>query len=695
MAKRQTPQAMRRPLPECDLIFEGGVTSAVIYAQLMRWLGLRMRLRSLGGASSGAIAAAAAAIAAASSEALANQAEPGSGKYWHTPFRRGFQSFLRELRQTDDQQRTGLERAFVPAPALAPLLQLLLTGLRGFSSGNAGRSDPQGVMRSPWWSVLGELLRQLPGWSVLGLALALLAVGRPPVDALPTLDWLWPEGLLANTWHGLVERCDGSLAGLMQATWQAATGLVRVAALSALLLAGTLGLPAFVLLYRALKALPGTHFGLCTGMGALGQDDAHALTPLLHRFFNGLMGLKPEDPPVTFGHLAAGGLTPEGQPRIELAMVTTVLNLREPLRLPGTAAAPALRGFFYDPVEWAALFPASVMDWLKQHAPPLAPALTVPAFGQPEAPSRPLLALPDPAALPIIVCARLSLSFPLLLSAVPMYSLRDGHGRVWNRPVQRMDFEPQRVYFSDGGISSNCPLDLFDRALPSRPTFTVNLYDPAPGSPGRVHWGGRRSDPETAPSATPAKGLSGLIGFLGSILMTSLQWRDTLSRRQPGNAERTCHIGVPPELGGLNLTMTPDEIGQLMKRGQVAARLLARYDQDESHSPGHHRWDEHRWIRLRKLLAGAQRLVLEVARAPAPGDPPAVDPAFTGLLHRQPTAEPALPGPRARADASRLLAGLTQLAQGQSPAGKGVTANEPTAHNTTSTPTRLGPRLPL
>ena len=64
--------------------------------------------------------------------------------------------------------------------------------------------------------------------------------------------------------------------------------------------------------------------------------------------------------------------------------------------------------------------------------------------------------------LPVVVAARLSLAFPLLISAVPLYG---ADGRL--------------NWFSDGGACSNFPVDLFDAWLPSRPTFGLDLepYD--------------------------------------------------------------------------------------------------------------------------------------------------------------------------------------------------------------------------
>ena len=88
----------------------------------------------------------------------------------------------------------------------------------------------------------------------------------------------------------------------------------------------------------------------------------------------------------------------------------------------------------------------------------------------------------------------MSLSFPLLISAVPLYAL-DYTGanlayvkavREWRQQhpdaslaehaaavSQRPVFDVN--WFSDGGLTSNLPVQFFDSVLPSRPTFAIDL----------------------------------------------------------------------------------------------------------------------------------------------------------------------------------------------------------------------------
>jgi len=70
---------------------------------------------------------------------------------------------------------------------------------------------------------------------------------------------------------------------------------------------------------------------------------------------------------------------------------------------------------FFRKTEFDELFPQSVVNWIMSHSAPLRHEDTI------EVPNDfyPLPAAPD---LPILLGARMSLSFPILLSAVPLYA---------------------------------------------------------------------------------------------------------------------------------------------------------------------------------------------------------------------------------------------------------------------------------
>jgi hypothetical protein len=79
--------------------------------------------------------------------------------------------------------------------------------------------------------------------------------------------------------------------------------------------------------------------------------------------------------------------------------------------------------------------------------------------------------LPDGDELPVLVAARMSMSFPVLFSAVPLYT------RSLANPSPANEGQLQRNLFSDGGIVSNFPIHLFDDWLPKRAVFGMNLED--------------------------------------------------------------------------------------------------------------------------------------------------------------------------------------------------------------------------
>ena len=146
-------------------------------------------------------------------------------------------------------------------------------------------------------------------------------------------------------------------AGLLPSGWLlwlawGAGGFTRLAgsasiALALLLLPLALLLPALWALLDSLRGMRGNLHGLCSGMPNPDHDAAPALTPRLHQIYNGLLGRDPDQPPVCFGDLwgAAGdGPPPPGRKRqIDLQVVTSALNLRRPLQLPGALDMRNLR----------------------------------------------------------------------------------------------------------------------------------------------------------------------------------------------------------------------------------------------------------------------------------------------------------------------------------------------------------------
>jgi predicted acylesterase/phospholipase RssA len=350
-----------------------------------------------------------------------------------------------------------------------------------------------------------------------------------------------------------------SLAALAVAAWRTfpvivAVALTLVAVLLAALVVATTGVASLGLLVRrGLRTLEGCDYGLCPGTQQDGRAEM-ALVDWLHDQIQCCAG-KPLDDPLTFGDLKEAG--------IELTMMTTDLGFARPVRVPDD-----LGPYLFDPVELRKRFPDSVVD----------------AMLPPEARADPREAtlaryLPTDD-LPVLVGVRLSLSFPILLSAMPLY-------------IASPTTEPQvrRHLFSDGGIASNFPLHFFDAWVPGRPTFGIDLADHPGGGEENVFM---PEDPTEA-LAPRWQQIGSVRSFLGTIFNTMQNWRDTLQGELPGFRDRICQIRFLPGQGGLYLEMDHDDVESLIERGHEAGRLiLDRFDEP--------RWNQHRWIRYLTLM---------------------------------------------------------------------------------------------
>src|SRR5207247_8990138 len=108
---------------------------------------------------------------------------------------------------------------------------------------------------------------------------------------------------------------------------------------------------------------------------------------------------------ISFDDLAA---TPDGSPADQLAMITTSLMEKRPYTLP----MPEDHRFVFEKSEWERIFPSGVMAFLTSQCDRFIP---------PAGEAGEYYHFPDPARLPLIVGARMSLSFPLLISGVPLW----------------------------------------------------------------------------------------------------------------------------------------------------------------------------------------------------------------------------------------------------------------------------------
>ena len=539
----------------CDLVMEGGVTSGVVYPRAIVKLSNEYLFHSIGGTSAGAMAAAATAAA--------------EYQRRHGNDRRGFDR-LEKLPEDvapppgADEKDSTLFRLFSPQPETAPIFTVVASALnRSGVTGLAG-GLLLGLGRAFW----------LTGLLGAGLVLALAWIGDPPSNGM---GWF----------------------------------LVVVLALLVALIA-TLG--------RLFLMLAGPFiqngFGLCRGYspgdetrfppGAKGEP----LTLWLSRLINNCAGLLPDGPPLTFGMLwDAPGFPPDwlkrvtdDKPRrsIDLQMVTTSLTQGRPFQLPD---ADADVPFYVSLKDFELYFPPNVVQCIRESS--LAPerAYDPKPAGHPG--PEDLVELPL-RSLPVIVAARLSLSFPFLLSAVPLYSV--------DYTADRKDRAVKRCWFSDGGLTSNFPIQFFDSPLPLWPTFGISL-EPK----DRVHqpgdiWmptsnAGGRADPWNDLDAS--SGVAMLCRFVGALLGSIRDWQDRLNARSPGVRDRVVRIRLTKDEGGLNLAMSRQQIKAVAKKGAEAGdELLARYC--AIGKPGlalAHPMDldNHRWVRLRVLIGALEK----------------------------------------------------------------------------------------
>ena len=178
------------------------------------------------------------------------------------------------------------------------------------------------------------------------------------------------------------------------------------------------------------------------------------------------------------------------------------------------------------------------------------------------------LPLPVEEDFPVIVAVRMSLSFPVLLSAIPLW-FADWTDTVHPGVIRC-------AWFSDGGITSNFPIHFFDRPLPRWPTFGINL---GPFPPGREPdldqaenvW----SPTDNAEGYVPRwSGIDGVPGFLRALFDTLQNWGDNAQVRVPGYRDRIALIRHTEEEGGMNLNMPADRMSAFSLRGAFAGRLL-------------------------------------------------------------------------------------------------------------------------
>jgi predicted acylesterase/phospholipase RssA len=248
------------------------------------------------------------------------------------------------------------------------------------------------------------------------------------------------------------------------------------------------------------------------------------------------------------------------------------------------------RIFHFREDEFRQLFPTRIVDWMIAHS-------------EPDKDDGAYRELPEARHLPVVVAIRMSLSFPLLLSAVPLHA-RD-HTLAGETEKQKF----RRCWFSDGGICSNFPIHFFDNLWPGWPTFGITLEGLRTGQTDRVFLPTRAGQG----ILRNFRSVDSLGGFLGSILDTMQEWRDNLQSVLPGFRDRIVHIALDEHEGGMNLNMPSNVVEALAAYGRAAGeRICQEFD-----------WPTHRWVRFLVSMNKLQSTLASMKQrydAGAPGD---------------------------------------------------------------------------
>lgn len=606
------------PERECDLVMKGGITSGIVYPPAICKLAGegKYRFRSVGGTSAGAIAAAVTAAAELGRETPRNGQPSGFDRLDTLSQQLCEEGFLLSL--------------FQPEPTLKPLMDALMAilGITPDPKTGKSRRSPSAQGSKPkksWLQRIQELLditrRTSPAsarkgamWGLLGSIALAIALGTLAAIAFGIAGWLTGNSIALGDYLLGV----GVLAGLF-------------ILLERLLGVGTLAAGAVDLYAALFKMLPANLFGICTGLthrDAQSDPTRLALTDWLSMNINHLAGWDATGRPLTFGDLRKkpfpDGRIPDwenGEYNIDLRVVTSNLSHNRPYTLP---FEPDHR-FIFNVEEFSRLFPSNVVQHLIDHAGQR------PQYDLPSG----YYFLPDPNDLPVVVATRMSLSFPVLISAVPLYTVsqsclnRHQPGDVIRVDLTKNSKDLQKNWFSDGGICSNFPIHFFDSWLPTRPTFGINLgsvseevlqarpgfgtaaartinpdyLSGTPNSPDlqteRSQESGRilnqdvflpRPNDRQAPEWVDLQ--SSLPAFAWQMFQTAQNYRDTSQAGLPGYRERIAQVRLAHGEGGLNLAMDEQTIQGVMQKGETAgSKLISEFN-----------FENHQWVRFRVLM---------------------------------------------------------------------------------------------
>ncbi|WP_445242827.1 hypothetical protein [Microcoleus sp. POL10_C6] len=584
---------------ECDLVMKGGVTSGIVYPPIVLKLAEKYRFRSIGGTSAGAIAA-----------AVTAAAEYGRDTGGFTK--------LKEISNQLSQEENFLRNLFQPSEETQPLMDTLYAVFiesKKQEEEETEKTNPE--KPSPLQKFLGffqfaRFLRKTfrskhqmmfalgsRRGLVIGLILALFLSGFSLVVFFLVAQFTG-DSLSGGSFIILLLLLSVSFAWIGQ--W-----------------IGSLGVGVYDLYNILTKEVPNNFFGMCSGLknppSRKNPPSKHpALTDWLTAKINYVAGIDEKGEPLTFGKLKQK----HKENPIDLKLVTSNLSHNQPYILPFDN-----RLFIFNKDEFDKLFPSNVVEYMTRCAY---------RSDRVELPKG-FYFLPEADNLPVVVAMRMSLSFPILIGAVPLYTI-NYHALKGKPRKEKLDFTKkdwkqclQRNWFSDGGISSNFPIHLFDEWLPSRPTFGINLTSLPPKAfkkdenktqiqadavsvvtnPDIENLGGqldtldvdrdelyksiylsKANDPPVQVWAEISK----LSDFIRAIWLTAQNYRDNTQSMLPSYRERVVQVRLDKAEGGLNLSMDKKIIKRVMEKGEIAGEKIVN----------DFKLEHHQWVRFQVLM---------------------------------------------------------------------------------------------
>jgi predicted acylesterase/phospholipase RssA len=583
----------------CDLVLTGGVASGVVYPWAIVELARKFRFRNIGGTSVGAMAAA---VTAAAEYGRRHGSNVGFEVLRQMP---------RRLAEEQKGGRTKMLSLFQPSVNGRRLFEVFLRCIQHFHSKSESSQDIDNTG--------SQQKRGHPSqtWLLIRFLLTVLRVYQDPA-----LRFILIGALSAGffVWHGA--------RGL--ASW--VLGLLALVLVP--LVAATVGV-VMAVLSDVRTGIGDNDLGLCRGGPEPGAgNDEESLVEWMHIAIQEAAGLSRDGKPLTFGDLWHAPLVPGGPPNqnvdpsnpgersIDLEIVTTNVTHGRPYLLP---LRDEMSRLFFREEELRLFFPDPVMQHLMRVSQPYRPEESEdpPA----KAGWASLREMPGPE-MPILVAARLSLSYPILFSAVPLYAID-------YEPQERMKREPGLCRFSDGGLCSNFPIHLFDAAIPQWPTFGMWLdadglhsrrpvWLPELPSDGFFDgWYHFRPINRSLKALPRLRGRS--LGELGEFLrdgfMTAKDWKDRYGFRMPHVRNRVARLYLRPDEGELHIAMPGRLILEMAERygTESAKKFIEGFVAEPTASEVPLRWREHLSVRFHLLLGTMRERLIGLTAAAAGG----------------------------------------------------------------------------